>query len=404
MEEYLKAVKVTDKVYWVGAIDWSVRNFHGYRTNRGSTYNAFLVLDDKITLIDSVKAPFVGELLARIRSVIGDVSKIDYFVSNHSEPDHSGGIPETLAAIKPEKAFVSPVGKKTLTAYYGELGFTEIKTGESIELGKSRLTCVETKMVHWPDSMVTYLDTEKILFSQDAFGMHLAGSKLFADEYDPSVLDYEARKYYANILNHLSPKIASLLDALPGWNLDIGMIAPDHGPLWRRPEDIAKILKLYRECTLQEPKPRAAVVFSTMWHSTERLAKALVDGIRSTGVEVQEMDLQVTDRSEVITEITNCGLMAFGAPTLNNQMYPAMADVLCYVKGLRPRNKIGFAFGSYGWSGEGAKQIAADLTAMNAEQPVELFQVKYMPSAEDLKRMSEIGEKLGRLLLERVGK
>ena len=402
MEEYFKAVKVTENVYWVGAIDWSIRNFHGYETGRGSTYNAFLVLDEKITLIDSVKGPFVGELLARIRSVIGDVTKIDYIVSNHAEPDHSGGLPATIEAIKPEKVFASPVGQKPLTAYYGDLGITPVKTGEAISIGKGNIAFVETKMLHWPDSMVTYLDSEKILFSQDAFGMHLAGSRRFADEYAPFILEYEGRKYFANILNHLAPKVIELLDALPGLNLDIQMIAPDHGPIWRRPEDIRWILDLYRDCAMQLPKPRAVVAFSTMWHSTERLAEALADGIRSAGVEVKVMDLHVNDRSAVMTEVANCGLMAFGAPTMNNQVFPDMADILCYVKGLRPKNKIGFAFGSYGWSGEGGKQIAAELTAMGAEQPCELFQVKYMPTAEDMKRMFENGEKLGRLLLERV--
>ena len=270
MEEYFKAVKVTENVYWVGAIDWSIRNFHGYETGRGSTYNAFLVLDEKITLIDSVKGPFVGELLARIRSVIGDVTKIDYIVSNHAEPDHSGGLPATIEAIKPEKVFASPVGQKTLTAYYGDLGITPVKTGEAISIGKGNIAFVETKMLHWPDSMVTYLDSEKILFSQDAFGMHLAGSRRFADEYAPFILEYEGRKYFANILNHLAPKVIELLDALPGLNLDIQMIAPDHGPIWRRPEDIRWILDLYRDCAMQLPKPRAVVAFSTMWHSTER--------------------------------------------------------------------------------------------------------------------------------------
>ncbi len=402
MEEYYKAVKVTDKVYWVGAIDWNIRNFHGYETGRGSTYNAFLVIDEKITLIDSVKGPFVEELFARIRSVIGDLTKVDYIVSNHAEPDHSGGLPATIAALKPEKVFASPLGKKTLAAYYPELDITEVKTGESICTGKSNLAFVETKMLHWPDSMFTYLDTEKLLFSQDAFGMHLAGSQRFGEEYAPYVLDHEARKYYANILNHLSPKVKELLTSLPDLNLDIEIVAPDHGPIWRRPEDIKWIIDLYRECSEQLPKPRAVIVYSTMWHSTERLANALMDGIRSTGVEVKVLDLTVSDRSEVMTEIIDCGLVAFGAPTMNNQMFPQMADAICYVKGLRPKNKIGFAFGSYGWSGEGAKQIAAELEAMGMEQPNELFQIKYMPTAEDMKRMSEVGEKLGKLLLERV--
>lgn len=241
--------------------------------------------------------------------MIGDVTKIDYIVSNHAEPDHSGGLPATIEAIKPEKVFASPVGQKTLTAYYGDLGITPVKTGEAISIGKGNIAFVETKMLHWPDSMVTYLDSEKILFSQDAFGMHLAGSRRFADEYAPFILEYEGRKYFANILNHLAPKVIELLDALPGLNLDIQMIAPDHGPIWRRPEDIRWILDLYRDCAMQLPKPRAVVAFSTMWHSTERLAEALADGIRSAGVEVKVMDLHVNDRSAVMTEVANCGLM-----------------------------------------------------------------------------------------------
>ena len=402
MEEYFKAVKITEKVYWVGAIDWSVRNFHGYETGRGSTYNAFLVLDEKITLIDTVKAPFVPEMLARIRSVIGDVTKVDYVVSNHAEPDHSGGLPATVAAVKPEKVFASAIGHKTLMAYYGDLGVIPVKNGEAINLGRSNLAFVETKMLHWPDSMVSYLDTEKVLFSQDAFGMHLAGSGRFGEDYPQFVLDYEARKYFANILNHLSPKVLDLLEALPGLNLDIQIVAPDHGPVWRRPEDIAWIINLYRECALQAPRAHAVVAFASMWHSTERLAEALSDGIRAAGVEVKLMDLQVNDRSAVMTEVANSGLMAFGAPTMNNQMFPAMADTLCYVKGLRPKNKLGFAFGSYGWSGEGGKQIKAVLDEIGAEQPQELFQVKYMPTSEDLKKIHEIGESLGRSLLDRV--
>ncbi len=403
MQEFFKAEKIAENVYWVGAVDWNVRNFHGYETGRGSTYNAFLVIDEKITLIDTVKAPFVDEMLARIRSVV-EPEKIDYIISNHAEPDHSGALPATIAAVKPEKVFVSALGAKALGAYYGDLGWTTVKTGDSISLGKGTVSFVETKMLHWPDSMVSYLDSAKILFSQDAFGMHLAGSKLWADEYPKYILEYEAGKYFANIINHLAQKIIDLLDALPGLKLDIQMIAPDHGPLWRRPEDLAWILEFYRKCALQAPVPHALVAYATMWHSTERLANAIADGIRSTGVEVKVADLAVNDRSSVMTEVAKSGLIVFGAPTMNNQMFPAMADVLTYVKGLRPRNKIGMAFGSFGWSGEGARQIAAELTAMGAEQPFEAFQVKYMPTTDDLKAAFEKGAELGRALLSRCEK
>lgn len=400
MKEVFKAEQIAENVYWVGAVDWNVRNFHGYQTGRGSTYNAFLVIDEKVTLIDTVKAPFFNEMLARIRSVI-DPEKIDYIISNHAEPDHSGAIVSAIEAIHPEKVFASPLGEKALRAYYGaDLDLTVVKTGESVKLGKGTFSFIETKMLHWPDSMVTYLDTAKMLFSQDAFGMHLAGSKLWADEYPEFVLDYEGRKYFANILNVQSAKVLDLLNALPGLNLDIAVIAPDHGPLWRK--NLGWILDLYRDCAEQKPAPQALVAYSTMWHSTEKLANAIADGIRSTGVTVEVADLAVNDRSAIMTEVARSGALAFGAPTMNNQMFPAMADVLTYIKGLRPKNKLGLAFGSFGWSGEGAKQIAAELEAMNIPQPVPMFQVKYMPTEADLEKAFESGAALGRALLASV--
>jgi len=401
MKEVFKAVKISEKVYWVGAIDWNVRNFHGYRTSRGTTYNAFLVLDKKVTLIDTVKHNFFDEMLARISSVI-DPGKIDYLVSNHAEPDHSGSILETVAAIKPDKIFASPMGEKALKAYYGELPISVVKTGDSIDLGDSKLTFVETKLLHWPDSMVTYLDTEKMLFSQDAFGMHLAGSKLFADEYPRWVLEHEAKKYFANILLHLSPKVLELLNALPSFHLDIQVVAPDHGPLWRTKEDIAWILDLYRTCAEQKYQARAIVCYTSMWGSTERLANAIADGIRTTGVEVKVSDLAENERSAIMTDIEDSSLCVFGAPTMNNQVYPSMADILTYAKGLRPQNKIGAAFGSFGWSGEGAKFIASELEAMNMEKVTEVLQVKYMPATADLEKAFQMGVTLGNALLAKL--
>ena len=226
MKEYFKAERVSENVWWVGAIDWNVRNFHGYETSRGTTYNAFLIIDEKITLVDTVKAPFVSELLARVASVI-DPSKIDIIISNHAEPDHSGGLPAVIAATQPEKVVASVTGVKTLRAYYGEeLAVDAVKTGDTLSLGKGTLSFVDTKMLHWPDSMISYYDRDKVLFSQDALGMHLASSALWADQLDPYVLDYEARKYFANILNFQAPKVLALLDSLPSLGLDIGIIAP----------------------------------------------------------------------------------------------------------------------------------------------------------------------------------
>ena len=392
MKSFYNAEKISDNVWWVGAVDWSVRNFHGYLTEKGTTYNAFLIIDEKITLIDTVKQGFFAEMMERISTVI-DPEKIDYIISNHAEPDHSGALPEAIAAIKPENVFASMMGAKTLKAYYG----IDVEIAkEPISLGQGNLSFVETKMLHWPDSMISFYDRDGVLFSQDAFGQHLAGSKLWADEYDQSILEYEMIKYYANIINAQSAKVLALLDSLPSLELPVKVIAPDHGPLFRK--DFDKVFSAYRRYAEQKPQKRAAVVFCTMWHATEKLARAFADGVRYAGVEVEMIDLAASERSAVMTAVARSGLIAFGAPTMNNQVFPAMADVLTYVKGLKPVNKIGFAFGSCGWSGEGAKQITAELEAMKFDLPIPFVQSKYMPTDEELNKAFAAGEALAEKL------
>jgi len=396
-----KAEQISANVWWVGAVDWNVRNFHGYLTSRGTTYNAFLIIDEKITLVDTVKAPFFDEMMARVASVV-DPARIDYIVSNHSEPDHSGALPAAAAVIKPEKIFASTIGAKTLAAYFGsDLEITPVASGSSISLGAGNLAFVDTKMLHWPDSMISYYDRDKVLFSQDAFGMHLAGSKRWAADYDKTILEYETRKYFANILNFQAKKVVDLLDSLPGLGLDIQIILPDHGPLWAG--DRQWIIDLYRDAAMQRPRPKALIAYATMWNSTRKMADLLAEGINSAGVETVVIDLAVSERSAIMTEVADCGLVAFGAPTVNNHMFPAMADVLSYVKGLKPANKIGFAFGSMGWSGEGAKEIAAAMTDMNWSQPAGIIQAKYMPTEEIAGKMIETGRMLGEELLKAVG-
>ncbi|MBQ9788287.1 MAG: FprA family A-type flavoprotein [Lentisphaeria bacterium] len=398
MKQFFKAVQISENTYWVGAIDWNVKNFHGYTTNRGTTYNAFLILDEKVTLIDTVKAPFYDELMARISSVI-DPEKIDYIISNHSEPDHSGALERVVNAVKPEKVFASPMGQKTLKAYFGEDFQVEtMKTGDTLNIGKNTIAAVETKMVHWPDSMVTYATNEKVLFSQDAFGMHLATSKLFSDENDRSILNYEVKKYFANILLHLSPQVAATIAALPKLNLDIQVIAPDHGPLWRTQDEMNYIVNLYKELTEQQAGKKAVVFYNTMWTSTAKMAAALSDGLRDGNLEVKLIDLGGSDRSEVITEVFDSAIVCAGAPTMNNQVYPAMADILTYVKGLRPKNKIGFAFGSFGWSGEGHKFIQNTMADMKFELPFEPYSCKYMPTEKNLEEIFNIGKSLAELV------
>lgn len=398
MNSFYNAEKVSANVYWVGAVDWHVRDFHGYKTQRGTTYNAFLIVDEKITLVDTVKKGFTAEMLERISTVV-PLDKIDYIVSNHAEPDHSGGLVEAIEKIKPEKVFASSFGAKTLAAYYG-IEAEVVPNGSSIDLGKGKLTFVETRMLHWPDSMVSFYDADGVLFSQDAFGMHLAGSKLWADEYQESILDYEMRKYFCNIINAQSGKVLALLEDLPKLDLDIKAILPDHGPLFRK--DFDKVMQLYRECAEQKPQPKAVVVYATMWQATEMLARAFADGIRAQGMEVKILDLAVSDRSEVMTEVAAAGLVAFGAPTMNNNVFPAMMDTLTYVRGLKPQNKTGFAFGSCGWSGEGAKQISEQLNLMKFEQPIPFIQSKYRPTDAEMKAAFDAGFNLAEQVENKV--
>ena len=397
-----QAVQVTGNVWWVGAIDWHLREFHGYRTSRGSTYNAFLIIDEKVTLIDTVKAPFFEEMRERIASVI-DPEKIDYIVSNHAEMDHSGALARAMQEFKAEKLFCSLQGERALKAHFHDRlpALEVVKTGDSIKLGKNDLTFVETKMLHWPDSMVSYLSGEKILFSQDAFGMHLAGSQRFADEYAKSLLYEEARKYFANILLLQSAKIIDLLNTLPSLNLDIDMVAPDHGPIWRNGEH-AWIIDLYRQFAEQQPEKRAVVLFDTMWHSTEAMANAIADGIIGAGVPVEVISLHSCERSEAITRIMGAGVLAIGTPTINNNMYPSLGDILVYMRGLKPQIAVGGAFGSFGWSGEGAKQVAEALSNMQIEQPLPPLAVKYVPDAAALESCRNWGKTLAEKLLEKI--
>lgn len=402
MENYLKAIQITEKVWWVGAIDWNLREFHGYRTARGSTYNAYLVVADKITLIDTVKAPFKDEMMQRIASVIGDPARIDYIISNHAEMDHSGSLPQVMAEVKPEKVFASVMGVKALDAHF-RIGsaLTAVKTGDVISLGNMSVTFVETRMLHWPDSMVSYIPEQKILFSQDGFGMHLATDRIFADQNDSAVMEQEMRKYFANILLLYAPQVLKLLEDLPKLNLAIDVIATDHGPIWRG-EQLGRPLELYKKWASQVPENRAVVVYSTMWHSTEKMATAIADGLRSAGTQVKVMSLEANTRSDVATEILCAGALVVGSPTINNQMYPAVADVLCYLKGLRPKNLLGAAFGSFGWSGEAVAQINEQFAAMKLELAAEGLKLKYVPSDADLEKCFGYGAAIGAVLAEKT--
>jgi flavorubredoxin len=390
------AVRISDKVYWVGAIDWNVRNFHGYETQRGTTYNAFLVLGRKVALFDAVKAPFKHELLSRIASVI-DPGKIDYVISNHAELDHSGCLFDVVDEVKPEKVFASTMGVKALQAHFHRsTEITAVKEGETLDLGGLTATFLETRMLHWPDSMFTYLNEEKVLLSQDAFGMHLASIERFAEQLDDALLDAEGAKYYANILAPFSPVVGKLLTRLEKLGLPLETIAPDHGPVWGRKGP--RILEHYRRWAQQKPTNKAVVVYDTMWNSTDVMARAVAEGIASADCRVELLPVGGNHRSDVATAALDAGALVLGSPTLNGGIMPTMADALSYLKGLKHRSLVtGGVFGSYGWSGESLKLLEAQLGDMGIESAGSV-KATYVPGPEVLAECRGLGVKVAEAL------
>ena len=400
MTNIYQAVKVSEHVYWVGAIDWAIRDFHGYTTPHGSTYNAYLVMADKITLIDTVKAPFMDEMLSRIASVV-DPSKIDYIISNHSEQDHTGCLWQVAELVKPEKIFASAMGVKALGEIFHKNNSIEtVKDGQSLSLGNMDLKFMETRMIHWPDSMFSYLEKDGVLFSQDAFGMHLATFERFDDELAADMLEYEAATYYANIVLPFSPQVLKTLEkvAASGWTIKI--IAPDHGPVWRK--DLNFILNLYNKWARQVRVKKAVVVYATMWHSTQMMAEAIAESLAEEGIRVKLLNVDDAHRSEVLYEILEAGALLVGSPTLNNHMMPQMADVMTYMKGLKPANLIGGVFGSFGWSGESLKDLEATLAAMKVEIVADTISARHVPDDDVLGKCREMGKTVSTELKKRL--
>ena len=379
-------------IYWVGAVDWNIRNFHGYITHRGTTYNAYLIVDEKVALVDTVKEPFFPEMIRRIREVV-DPRKIDYLVSNHTEPDHSGAIIKALGEMEGAELIASDMGVKGLRRYYGEdLKCTSIREKPTINLGKKTLQFIPVPMVHWPDSMVTYVPEEKTLLSNDAFGQHLAASKRFDDEVDQAVLMQEATAYYANIVMPLWMSVNRAFKALKG--VEIDMIAPSHGVIWR--SNPGMILEAYQRWVEGISKSKAVVVYDTMWGSTERVAKALTEGLTLEGVEVQLHRLSETHNSDVITDLLEARAVLVGSPTLNNGLFPTVASFLAYMKGLKPKQKIGAAFGSYGWGGGAKRAAETELKASGVELVESDLDFQYRPTEEELQRSVTFGREIAK--------
>jgi flavorubredoxin len=387
----MKPIELAPGVYSVGAVDWNARDFHGYSIWHGTTYNAFLIIDEKITLIDTVKKEFTHELISNISRVV-DPKKIDYVISNHTEMDHSGGLLEVMNYI--EKGF-----ENLNRHFYHKLNFKTVKDKDSLKIGKRTLTFLETRMLHWPDSMFSYLNEEKILFSSDAFGEHYAGPEKFDDEIKFERILPHVKKYYANILLPYSPLIKKLIGKVGELGLQINMICPDHGIIWRA--NPAKIISAYAELCEQKPAKKAIIIYDTMWHSTEKMAEAIAAGLSSTGIYTIPMNLRTNHRSDIITEVLDAGAVIVGSPTLNNGIFPTVSDFLTYMKGLKPKNKIGAAFGSFGWSGESVKIVHSELEQMKFNMIDDAgLSVKFVPDEKDIKACVELGEKIGKKLSE----
>jgi anaerobic nitric oxide reductase flavorubredoxin len=393
MEESMGRVELKKGVYWVGAVDWNVRDFHGYSTPTGTTYNAYLIVDDKNVLVDTVKAPFFSEMLERISEVI-DPARIDYVVANHVESDHSGSLPEMVDRIGNPVVITSERGRKGLEKYYQRpFNFKTVKTGDTLLLGHRTLTFVEAPMLHWPDSMFTYLKEDRILLPNDAFGQHIATLHRFEDEVGKDVMRHAA-KYFANILWPLSSLILKKVDEVVKMGIPIDIIAPSHGLIWRK--DPGRIIQAYVEWSQGKTKKKVVVIYDSMWGSTERLAKSLLKGLSEEGVEVRLLHLRSNHRSDIIEEMLDAKGILLGSPTLNNGMFPTMGDFLTYMKGLKPPGKVFGLFESYGWGGGALKEMKKRLEEGDFETWEKELRVQFNPNAAELQSAVEFGKEFAR--------
>ncbi len=396
----MKPFKLADDVYWIGAVDYNKRNFHGYSLSpQGTTYNAYVIKDEKTVIFDSVDDSYAGTMLCRLAKIT-PLEKVDYIVVHHTEKDHAGALAELVARCKPEKVITSVMGKKYLEAQFDTTGWPieTVKTGDVLNIGKRNIHFVETRMLHWPDSMVSYIPEEKLLISNDAFGQNIACSQRYTSEYDRSFLHKAIIEYYNNIILPYSAQVLKTLDAIAAMGIDIETIAPDHGLIWKGKDEVNFVLNAYREMAEQKPQQRAVIVYDTMWGSTERMASAIASGLEEEGVPTRLMDMRHNHHSDVMTELAYCGALIVGSPTHNNNVLPSIAEVLTYIKGLRPQNRVGAAFGSYAWSGEGAATIQQWLQSMNIELPTEPLKCLFVPHHEQLAQCTELGRTVAKAL------
>ncbi len=384
--------QIAKDIYWTGYIDWDLRNFHGYETPVGSTYNAYLILDEASTLIDTVKHYGAEEMIERIKEVI-DPAKIKYIISNHTEMDHSGSIDTILKYCPDAEVVCSPKGAQELKRHFKkDWKFKVVNTGDELDIGKRKLSFLLTPMVHWPDSMVTYSAQDKILFSNDAFGQHRASTERYADEVGSDIVYEDAAKYYANIVMPYGNQVLKALEAAS--TLDIDMICPSHGLIWRTKEDRAKILSLYQRWANYEAEDKCLIVYDTMWNSTRQMATKLNHFADVAGIPVKMVGLQEAHISDIVTDILNSRFVFFGTPILNNRMLPTMAALLMYIKGLKTKKRLAVTFGSYGWSKIGFKEFEQSIVDAGFELIDDGRYSQFVPDDSELEDLKSIVDKV----------
>jgi flavorubredoxin len=392
----MEKVELKRGIYWVGAVDWNVRDFHGYSTPFGSTYNAYLILDEKNVLVDTVKAPFYLEMLGRISEII-DPAKIDIVISNHVEMDHSGSLLQIVERIGSPLVVTSERGKKGLEKHYQQSWkFRTVKSGETLSIGHRTLAFVEAPMLHWPDSMFTYIKEDQLLLPNDAFGQHFASCQRFEDEVGDDVMRHAA-KYYANILWPLAPLILKKVDEVVKMGIPIDMIAPSHGLIWRK--DPNRIIQAYVEWSQGKTSKKVLVIYDTMWGSTEKMAKAILEGLIDEGADARLLHLRSNHRSDIIEEMLEARGILLGSPTLNNGMFPTMGDFLTYMRGLRPKGKIFGLFGSHGWGGGAIKEMRRHLEMEKYEIWEKELSVQFIPNSEELSSAIHFGKEFAKKVI-----
>ncbi len=382
-------IEIKKGVYWVGGIDWDLRNFHGYLTQRGSSYNAYLITGEQNILIDNVKPHLFEQLITRIEKII-DPRKIDILIQNHVEMDHSGSLPKLLELNPKAMIITSPNGEKGLKLHYKkEWKFQVVQNNEQLTLNNRVFHFLHTPMVHWPDNMVTYLTDDRILFSNDAFGQHISSSERFDNEYPIDIVMEEAKKYYANIVFPYGEQVKKIIPVVEDINPDI--IAPSHGIIWKK--HIRAILKEYKKWSANETVEKAIIVYDTMWKSTELMAYAIMKGFENAKVPVEMFNLQVNHISDIMTSLLDSRYICVGSSTLNSNILPSVAAFLTYMKGLAPKNRHAFAFGSYGWGGQSIPIIEDELKKLKFDLFPSIKE-QYIPSEETLDKITVDIQKL----------